>query len=195
MMLLGRLPPARLPASNATANMLSDSGAIESPEPIAVYSSTIWRKIGRAIINPPSEICCIICPEIPSRKTLEANKPASIRAGFPSRLRRTSHQISSAIATPPTTRSAPTASPPSCHTRMLSTMPPIAKTEKIAPTTSTRRSPVYGASRTSLIWDNTIAMITTSSAKPTRHDRYVVMKPPIKGPTAAAIAAEAPTSA
>ena len=38
-------------------------------------------------------------------------------------------------------------------------------------------------------------MITTSSANPTRHDRYVVMNPPSSGPTAAAIAAEAPTSA
>ena len=151
--------------------MLNESGAIESPEPIALYSSTIWRKIGRAIINPPSEICCIICPEIPSRKIFDTNNPASIRAGFPSRLRRTSHQISSAIATAPSTRRAPTASPPSCHTRMLSTMPPIAKTEKIAPTTSTRRSPVYGASRTSLICDNTTPMIRTSRANATRHDR------------------------
>ena len=38
-------------------------------------------------------------------------------------------------------------------------------------------------------------MITSSSAKPTRHDRYVVMKPPINGPTAAATAAAAPTRA
>ena len=38
-------------------------------------------------------------------------------------------------------------------------------------------------------------MITTSSAKPTRHERNVVMKPPSNGPTAAAIAAEAPTRA
>src|SRR6185436_16130356 len=38
-------------------------------------------------------------------------------------------------------------------------------------------------------------MMTTSSANPTRHDRYVVMKPPSRGPTAAAIAAAAPTSA
>jgi hypothetical protein len=43
MMLLGRRFPARRPASNATANMLSDSGAIESPACIALYSSTIWR--------------------------------------------------------------------------------------------------------------------------------------------------------
>ena len=38
-------------------------------------------------------------------------------------------------------------------------------------------------------------MITASSRKPTRQDRKVVMKPPSSGPTAAAIAAEAPTSA
>ncbi len=38
-------------------------------------------------------------------------------------------------------------------------------------------------------------MITTSRAKPTRHERNVVMKPPSNGPTAAAIAAEAPTRA
>ncbi len=38
-------------------------------------------------------------------------------------------------------------------------------------------------------------MITTSPAKATRHERYVVMKPPSNGPTAAAIAAAAPTSA
>ena len=33
-------------------------------------------------------------------------------------------------------------------------------------------------------------MMTTSSRKPTRHDRYVVTKPPISGPIAAAIAAD-----
>ena len=42
---------------------------------------------------------------------------------------------------------------------------------------------------------NTIAMTTTSSPNATRYDRNVVMKPPISGPTAAAIAAAAPTSA
>ena len=40
---LARLCPARLPASSAIANMLSDSGAIESPASIALYSSTICR--------------------------------------------------------------------------------------------------------------------------------------------------------
>ena len=43
--------------------------------------------------------------------------------------------------------------------------------------------------------DRTTAMITTSSKNPTRHDRNVVMKPPSRGPTAAAIAADAPTNA
>ncbi len=38
-------------------------------------------------------------------------------------------------------------------------------------------------------------MTTASSANATRQERYVVMKPPSSGPTAAAIAAEAPTSA
>ena len=42
---------------------------------------------------------------------------------------------------------------------------------------------------------STTAMITASSAKPTRQDRNVVMNPPRSGPTAAAMAAEAPTSA
>ena len=38
-------------------------------------------------------------------------------------------------------------------------------------------------------------MITASIAKPTRHERKVVTTPPMRGPMAAAIAAEAPTSA
>ena len=38
-------------------------------------------------------------------------------------------------------------------------------------------------------------MMSASIRKPTRHDRTVVTKPPITGPTAAAIAADAPTSA
>ena len=38
-------------------------------------------------------------------------------------------------------------------------------------------------------------MITTSPANPMRHDQTVVMKPPTRGPTAAAMAADAPTRA
>ncbi len=38
-------------------------------------------------------------------------------------------------------------------------------------------------------------MTTSSRAKPTRHDRNVVTKPPSNGPMAAAMAADAPTSA
>ena len=38
-------------------------------------------------------------------------------------------------------------------------------------------------------------MITASSAKPTRQESNVVMKPPSSGPIAAAIAAAAPTRA
>ena len=43
--------------------------------------------------------------------------------------------------------------------------------------------------------NRTMAMITTSSMKPTRHDRYVVTKPPSKGPIDAPTAAAAPTKA
>ena len=43
MMTLGRRRPARFPATMATANMLSDSGASERPACIALYSSTICR--------------------------------------------------------------------------------------------------------------------------------------------------------
>ena len=38
-------------------------------------------------------------------------------------------------------------------------------------------------------------MTTTSSPNATRYDRNVVMKPPMRGPMAAAMAAAAPTSA
>ncbi len=41
----------------------------------------------------------------------------------------------------------------------------------------------------------TTAMMTASSANPTRQERNVVMNPPSRGPTAAAMAADAPTRA
>ena len=70
--------------------MLSDSGASDRPACIALYSSTICRKIGSAIIVPPSAICWSICSEIPNRKSFARNRSGSISVGFPSRLRRTS---------------------------------------------------------------------------------------------------------
>ncbi len=39
----GRRLPARLPASSATPNMLSESGASDRPACMALYSSTICR--------------------------------------------------------------------------------------------------------------------------------------------------------
>ena len=90
-MLLGRRPPAFRPASSATPNMLSESGARVKPVCIALYSSVIWRKIGSAIIAPPSVMFCSICPEIPVVKCGNLNRPGSSSVGFPSRLRRTSH--------------------------------------------------------------------------------------------------------
>ncbi len=102
MILLALRFPAFLPASNATTNMLSDSGASVRPAPIALYSSTICRKIGRAIISPPSAICCIVWPVMPRRKYFDRKRSGSSSAGFPSRLRLTSHQASEPSATRPT---------------------------------------------------------------------------------------------
>ncbi len=65
MIAAGRRRPARRPATSAMANMLSDSGAIDRPACMALYSSTICRKIGRAIIVPPSAICWSIWPVTP----------------------------------------------------------------------------------------------------------------------------------
>ena len=89
-MLLGRLAPAFLPASSATPNMLSESGARDRPASIALYSSVICRKIGSAIIAPPSVICCNICSEIPVVKCGNRNRSGSSSVSFPCRLRRTS---------------------------------------------------------------------------------------------------------
>ncbi len=68
-------------------------------------------------------------------------------------------------------------------------------TERNAPTTSTDRSPVYGTSRMPRLPSSTTAMMSASIRNPTRQDRTVVTKPPIRGPIAAAIAPDAPTSA
>ena len=73
------------------------------------------------------------------------------------------------------------------------TTPPIPKAESAAPTTSTVRGPAYGTSRMSLRFARTIPITTTSPRNPMRHVHAVVKKPPISGPTAAAIAAAAPT--
>ena len=49
----------------AIANMLNERGAIERPDFMALYSSTIWKKIGKTIIAPPSASCCSICWPMP----------------------------------------------------------------------------------------------------------------------------------
>ena len=68
-------------------------------------------------------------------------------------------------------------------------------TERNAPGMSIDRSPVYGTSRMPRLPSSTAAMMSASIRNPTRHDRRVVTKPPIRGPIAAAIAPDAPTSA
>ena len=79
---------------------------------------------------------------IPIRNGADSNSPASSSAGLPSRLRRRSQYASAASEIAPSAISAPTASPPSCQTRMPSTTPPIPTTDSSEPTTSTLRSPV-----------------------------------------------------
>ena len=180
---------------SATANMLRESGASERPAWSALYSRTIWRKIGRAIIAPPSAICWSICWVIPIRKWMDRNRSGSSRVSAPARLRRRSHQPSTAIEMPPSAMRASTRSPPSCQTRIPSTIPPMPTTDSAAPTRSMPRLPVYGTSLTSPSPDSTTPMITTSMRNPTRHERKVVTNPPRSGPTAAAIAAAAPTIA
>ena len=141
-MLAGRRFPALRPASNAMPNIDSDSGASESPACMALYSSVIWRKSGRAIIAPPRVICWSICCEIPMRKFRCLKRAGSRRVGFPCLLRRTSQKASAASITAPIPMMSPTNSPPSCQTRMPSTTPPIPTTESTAPTASILRGPV-----------------------------------------------------
>ena len=98
-MVLARRLPAIRPASIATANMLSDSGARESPACIALYSRVICRKSGSTIIAPPRVICWSICWVTPSRKCGRRNRSGSISVGFPWRFRRTSQYASEASPT------------------------------------------------------------------------------------------------
>ena len=194
-MAAGRRFPARFPAARATANIVSDSGASESPASKALYSSTICRKIGSTIIVPPSAICWSICPEIPDWNSFDRNRVGSSSVGLCWRCRRRSQATRAAMAAAPTAMVAMTHSPPSCQMRMPSTMPPMPTTDNTAPTGSTVRGPVKGTSFTSRMPDSTTPMTTTSRRNAIRHDRNVVMKPPSNGPTAAAMAAAAPTSA
>ena len=60
MIAAGRRSPALLPASSAAANMVSDSGASDSPASSALYSSVIWKNSGSAIMAPPRVTCCSI---------------------------------------------------------------------------------------------------------------------------------------
>ena len=82
-MLLARRFPDLRPATRATANMLSDNGASESPASIALYSSVICKKIGSTIIAPPRVICCIICWRMPTLKCGKRNRSGSSSVGLP----------------------------------------------------------------------------------------------------------------
>ena len=127
--------------------MLSDSGASERPASIALYSSTICRKIGSAIIVPPSAICCEHLPGDPEPEQLgpeqvgvEQRRLAARACAAPATRRATRARPRRRRAArrrprrPPATRG--------CRARRR----PCRATERTAPTTSTSRGPVYGTS-------------------------------------------------
>ena len=103
---------------------------MDSPACRASYSSTICRYIGSAIIVPPRAICWSSCPVIPYLNILDLEQIRVEQGRLPLTPRRPSHQASPASAMAPIPRSAPTDSPPSCHTRMLSTTPPMPRTDR-----------------------------------------------------------------
>ena len=82
-MLAGRRLPALRPASMAMANMDSESGASVRPACMALYSSVICKKSGRAIMAPPRVICWSICWETPMRKFKCLKRSGSNKVGFP----------------------------------------------------------------------------------------------------------------
>ena len=83
------------------ANIVNESGAIDRPVCRASYSSLTCRKIGSAIIAPPSVMFCSICPVIPIRKRGSANRSGSSTVALPSRWRRTSQRASAQRASAP----------------------------------------------------------------------------------------------
>ena len=183
MMLAGRRSPARLPASIATKNMLSDSGASDRPACSALYSSTIWRKIGSEIIAPPSAICWSVCPEMPSRKMhrreqVRIDERQLRRRACAGRATRRTGRATRRRS--PAARRRPRRPPPTpgCPARCRPCPAPTGS----RPTRSMPRGPVYGTSLTIRMPDSTTPMTTSSSRNPTRHDRNVVMKPPSERP-------------
>ena len=81
--LLERRFPAFLPAIMATANMLRDNGANESPACIALYSRVICKKIGSTIIAPPRVICWSICCGDPDPEVREGEQIRSSKVDYP----------------------------------------------------------------------------------------------------------------
>ena len=83
------------------ANMVSESGASDRPVCRASYSSLICRKIGSAIIAPPSVMFCNICAVIPTLKCGRRNRSGSSTVALPSPWRRTSQRASAQSASAP----------------------------------------------------------------------------------------------
>ena len=74
------------------------------------------------------------------------------------------------------------------------TTSPSPRADRIDPTTSSFGRSSTGASAIRLVSRRIASTTTTSPAKTQRHEKYVVQKPPISGPTATATAPAAATS-
>ena len=148
MIVAERRLPALRPARIATANMVSESGAMDRPVCNASYSSLISTKIGSAIIAPPSVTLCQHLPGIPILKC-GGRERIRIEQGHLLAL----HGAARASGRGPTARAPRSRSaarrnrrPPATRHATPSTTPPIPTTDRPAPTPSTCRSPVYGTS-------------------------------------------------
>ncbi len=147
------------------------------------------------IIAPPRAMFWSICPEIPNLNSMDLNRSGSMSAGFPSRFRRTQ---------PVGERGERDDADRQEQADGFAALLPDedAQHESAHPEDRQGRTDEVDSSRAGVrhvadepASQSTMAMTTTSSRNATRYDRKVVMKPPINGPTAAAIAAAAPTRA
>ena len=118
-----------------------------SPVTMALYSSTICRKMGGAIIPLPRRCVPSVCPVVPNRNIFARNRSGSSGVGFP-RACGGEPLGERPQARHADDRRAATASPRSCHARMPGTTPPIARTERTARRVDVAGA-VYGTSRTS----------------------------------------------
>ena len=188
----------RLPATSATANIVSDSGASDRPASSALYSSDhLQEDRQRDHRAAERDLLQHLAGDAEPEVLRAGTGPGRRRVGLPARLRRTSHQASDDKRHGADgDQKASTSSPPSCQTRMPRTTPPMpSDRQDRADHVDLARRRCTGRPWTSRMPDQHDGDDHDLEPNPTRHDRKVVTKPPRSGPMAAAIAAAAPTSA